>query len=137
MRILAVDLGDARVGLAISDVLGITANPLETYKRKGTDEDIDYIAKVATEKKCERIVLGLPINMDGTEGIRVEKTRAFADELAKRTDIFIDYEDERLTTVTAESVLIEAGMRREKRKEVIDKLAATIILRSYMDRVLK
>jgi len=137
MRILAVDYGDARIGLAISDVLNITANPLETYKRKNTDADAQYIANIANERKCDRIVLGLPYNMDGTEGIRVEKTYAFAEELKKYTSIPIDYEDERLTTVTAENVLIEAGMRREKRKEVIDKLAATIILRSYMDRVLK
>ena len=137
MRILAVDLGDARIGLAISDILGITANPLETYKRKGDYRDAEYVAKLANDRQCQRIVLGLPINMDGTEGIRVEKTRAFAEEMKQHTSIEIDYEDERLTTVAAESVLIEAGVRREKRKEVIDKLAATIILRSYMDRVLK
>ena len=137
MRILAVDLGDARIGLAISDILGITANPLETYKRKGDHRDAEYVAKLANDRQCQRIVLGLPINMDGTEGIRVEKTRAFAEEMKQHTSIEIDYEDERLTTVVAESVLIEAGVRREKRKEVIDKLAATIILRSYMDRVLK
>lgn len=137
MRILAVDLGDARIGLAISDILGITANPLETYKRKGDHRDAEYVAKLANDRQCQRIVLGLPINMDGTEGIRVEKTRAFAEEIKQHTSIEIDYEDERLTTVAAESVLIEAGVRREKRKEVIDKLAATIILRSYMDRVLK
>ena len=137
MRILAVDLGDARIGLAISDILGITANPLETYKRKGDIRDAEYIAKIANDRQCQRIILGLPLNMDGTEGVRVEKTYAFAEELKKFTSVEIDFEDERLSTVEVESVLIEAGMRREKRKDVIDKLAATIILRRYMDRVLK
>lgn len=137
MRILALDIGDVRIGLAISDALGITANPLETYWRSKNDEqkDIAYIAKLAADKGVERIVLGLPINMDGTEGERVDKTRAFAQALGEATPIPLDFQDERLTTVTAERVLIEQGVRREKRKEVIDKVAATIILRTYMDRV--
>jgi len=136
MRILALDIGDVRIGLAVSDVLGITANPLETYVRKKNDEEGDcrYIADLAKAQGVERFVLGLPINMDGTEGPRVEKTRAFAERLASVCDIPIDYQDERLTTVTAERVLIEQGVRREKRKEVIDKVAATIILRCYLDR---
>lgn len=136
MRILALDIGDVRIGLAISDVLGITANPLETYRRKKDDlqGDCAYIAALAREKGAEKLVLGLPVNMDGTEGPRVEKTREFAACLAAHTDLPIDYQDERLTTVTAERVLIEQGVRREKRKEVIDKVAATIILRCYLDR---
>ena len=136
MRILALDIGDVRIGLAVSDPLGITANPLETYVRKKNDEAADcrYIADLARAKGVEKLVLGLPINMDGTEGVRVEKTRAFAEGLAAVCDIPIDYQDERLTTVTAERVLIEQGVRREKRKEVIDKVAATIILRCYLDR---
>ena len=136
MRILALDIGDVRIGLAVSDPLGITANPLETYVRKKNDEEADcaYIAALAKERGVEQFVLGLPINMDGTEGVRVEKTRAFAACLAKHSDLPIDYQDERLTTVTAERVLIEQGVRREKRKDVIDKVAATIILRCYLDR---
>lgn len=136
MRILALDIGDVRLGLAVSDPLGITANPLETYVRKKNDLEADcaYIAALAREKGVEKMVLGLPINMDGTEGPRVEKTREFAACLAMHTDIPLDYQDERLTTVTAERVLIEQGVRREKRKEVIDKVAATIILRCYLDR---
>lgn len=136
MRILALDIGDVRIGLAISDVLGITANPVETYTRAKNDEEKDaiYIAELAKKMGVQRFVLGLPINMDGTEGPRVEKTRAFAEVLAAHSDIPIDYQDERLTTVTAERVLIEQGVRREKRKEVIDKVAAVIILRTYLDR---
>lgn len=136
MRILALDIGDVRIGLAVSDVLGITANPVETYVRKKNDTEADarYIADMAKRLSVERYVLGLPINMDGTEGPRVEKTREFAAVLASVSDIPIDYQDERLTTVTAERVLIEQGVRREKRKEVIDKVAAVIILRTYLDR---
>ena len=136
MRVLALDIGDVRIGLAISDPLGITANPLETYVRKKDDEEADcaYIAALAKERGVGQFVLGLPINMDGTEGVRVEKTRAFAECLAAHSDIPIAYQDERLTTVTAERVLIEQGVRREKRKDVIDKVAATIILRCYLDR---
>ena len=135
MRILALDIGDVRIGLAVSDVLGITANPVETYIRKKNDEEADarYIADLAQKMGVQRYVLGLPINMDGTEGPRVEKTRQFAAALAAVSDIPIDYQDERLTTVTAERVLIEQGVRREKRKEVIDKVAAVIILRTYLD----
>ena len=136
MRILALDIGDVRIGLAVSDVLGITANPVETYVRKKNDEEADaqYIAQLAAKLGVERYVLGLPINMDGTEGPRVDKTRRFAAALAAVSPIPIDYQDERLTTVTAERVLIEQGVRREKRKEVIDKVAAVIILRTYLDR---
>ena len=137
MRILALDVGDVRIGLAISDALGITANPLDTYIRAKNDEekDAETLAKLAQDKGAERIVLGLPLNMDGTEGDRVLKTRAFAEALARHTSIPLDYQDERLTTVTAEHVLIEQGMRRDKRKTVIDRVAATIILRCYLDRV--
>lgn len=136
MRILALDIGDVRIGLAVSDALGITANPVETYVRAKNDEAKDalYIAQLAQKLGVQRYVLGLPINMDGTEGPRVEKTRAFAQALAAVSPIPIDYQDERLTTVTAERVLIEQGVRREKRKEVIDKVAAVIILRAYLDR---
>ena len=136
MRILALDIGDVRIGLAVSDALGITANPVETYVRAKNDEAKDalYIAQLAQKLGAQRYVLGLPINMDGTEGPRVEKTRAFAQALAAVSPIPIDYQDERLTTVTAERVLIEQGVRREKRKEVIDKVAAVIILRAYLDR---
>lgn len=136
MRILALDIGEVRIGLAISDVLGITANPIETYVRKKNDlaADVAYIAALARDRGAEKLVLGLPINMDGTEGERVHKTRAFAEALSGVCPLPIDYQDERLTTVTAERVLIEQGVRREKRKTVIDKVAATIILRCYLDR---
>lgn len=134
MRILALDIGDVRIGVAISDSLGITANGVETYKCKSPEADIQYFADMARLKACDGIVIGLPINMDGTEGDRALKVRIIGDNLAAATGLPIYYEDERLTTVEAEQVLIEAGMRREKRKEVIDKVAAVIILRSYLNK---
>lgn len=134
MRILALDVGDARIGIAYTDALELSVNPYESFKRKNTSEDYSHIAEIIKKLKIERVVVGLPLNMDGTEGDRVEKTKLFAKELGEYTDVPFDWQDERLTTVTAERLLIEQGMRREKRKDVIDKVAAMVILSSYLDR---
>lgn len=134
MRILALDVGDARIGIAYTDALELSVNPYESFKRKNTQEDYSHIAEIIKKLKAERVVIGLPLNMDGTEGERVEKTKLFAEELRKFTEVPFDWQDERLTTVTAERILIEQGMRREKRKDVIDKVAAMVILSSYLDR---
>jgi putative Holliday junction resolvase len=135
LRKIALDIGDVRIGIATSDPMGIIASGYETYTRtKDFDFDLAYFANLAKEKGCDTFVLGLPINMDGTEGERVVKTRDFGEKLSKLTDIKIVYQDERWTTVTAEKMLIETGMRRDKRKTVIDKVAATIILQSYLNR---
>ncbi len=133
MKHLSIDLGDVRIGLATSDIMGIIANGLETYKRKDMDSDIDYIAKLVKDFGVEVVVMGLPINMDGTSGERVDKAREFAQLLSEKVSAKIDFQDERLTTVTGERMLIEAGVRRDKRKQVIDKIAATIILQTYLD----
>lgn len=133
MKHLSIDLGDVRIGLATSDVMGIIANGLETYKRKDIDADIDYIARLVNDLAVDVVVMGLPINMDGTSGERVDKAREFASLLAQKVTAKIDFQDERLTTVTGERMLIQAGVRREKRKQVIDKIAATIILQTYLD----
>ncbi len=133
MRILGVDYGDKRIGLALSDALGIVACPIGTYEAKGMRRDIDYIAELAKEKQAEAIVLGLPVNMDGTHGERAEKTKAFGRNLEKVSGLNVIYKDERLTTVSAEKSLIESNVRREKRKNVIDTVAAQIILQSYLD----
>lgn len=133
MRILALDVGDARIGIAYTDALELSVNPLESYKRKDTEEDFTHIAKIITDYKIERVVVGLPLNMDGTEGDRVEKTREFVDNLKNYTNVDFVWQDERLTTVAAERILIEQGMRREKRKNVIDKVAAMVILSSYIE----
>jgi len=133
-RILALDVGDVRIGLAYSDTLGISANPLDTWKVKGTDEDFINIVNVVKKLDIGKIVIGLPLNMDGSEGDRVVKTRAFAEKLKEFIDLPIEWQDERLSSVTAEDALIEQGVRREKRKSVIDRVAAVVILRSYLDR---
>ena len=134
-RKVALDVGDVRIGVAVSDMLGITANPRETYVRKGKtfEDDINYFVKYAKEEDADAFVIGLPINMDGTEGPRAEVTREFGDALKEASGLQVIYVDERLTTVSAERMLIGADVRREKRKQVIDKVAATIILQSYLD----
>lgn len=134
MRKLGVDFGDARIGLAISDPIGFFATGLETYHRKNLQADLQYIANLIKQKDVDTLVVGLPINMDGTMGVRVDKTKEFCAELSELTDVKIEYCDERLTTVAAEKMLIESDVRREDRKKVIDKVAATMILQNYLDR---
>lgn len=133
MRHLCIDLGDVRIGLATSDSMGICATGLETYRRVDPDKDLAYIADIVKRENVGKVVIGLPVNMDGTSGERVEKARAFGDALKPLVSAEIAYQDERLSTVAGERMLIEAGMRRDKRKKVIDKIAATIILQTYLD----
>ena len=133
MRHLCIDMGDVRIGLATSDSMGICATGLETYRRTQPEKDLEYIADIVKRENIGRVVIGLPVNMDGTSGERVEKAKAFGDALKPLIDAEIAYQDERLSTVAGEKMLIEAGMRRDKRKKVIDKIAATIILQTYLD----
>lgn len=133
MKYLAIDLGDSRTGIAISES-GIIASGYETYQRIDIERDLQHIVDLVNQFKIDVVVFGLPLNMDGTKGDRVQKTYDFANALAERIQAKIDYEDERLTTVVAEEMLIDSGMRRDKRKKVIDKIAATIILQAYLDR---
>ncbi len=134
MRKLGIDFGDARIGLAISDPIGFFATGLETYHRKNLKSDLQYISDLIKAREVDTIVVGLPINMDGTMGIRVDKTKEFCAELSKLIDVKIEYSDERLTTVAAEKMLIESNVRREERKKLVDKVAATLILQNYLDR---
>lgn len=132
-RILAVDYGDVRIGLAQTDLMQMIASPVTTIQNKGMEESATEIAEYAKNNDVETIVLGLPLNMDGTEGVRVEVTRAFANILqSKVPNIKIAFQDERLSSSEAEDMLIEANVRREKRKQMLDKLSACIILESYM-----
>lgn len=134
-RIMALDVGDVRIGIAISDLMGIIANPLETFTRKGNlTNDARYIADLAKCKDVTLFVSGLPLSLDGSENVQTAKTREFTDELSRVCDIPIEFLDERFTTLSAERVLIEGNVRRENRKKVIDKVAATIILQNYLDR---
>ena len=134
-RKIALDVGDVRIGVAVSDLLGITAHPRETYvhKKGDTNADIAYFCEYAKREEADAFILGLPKNMDGTEGDRAVVTRQFGDMLQEASGLPVLYQDERLTTVSAERMLIDADVRREKRKKVIDKVAATIILQSYLD----
>ena len=133
-RKMGLDLGDVNIGIAFSDPLNIFASGYENYRRRELDIDLDYIVELIKQKDVDTIVVGLPLNMDGTKGERVKKTYAFCAELAKKTSVPIEYIDERLTTVSAQKFLISAGVRREKRKKVVDKIAACIILQSYLDK---
>jgi len=133
-RILALDVGDRRIGLAVSDALGITAQGLETYTRKGDDEaDAAYIRSLAAQYAPVKLLFGLPRNMDGSYGFQAEKVRAFAEAVLKEWDGEHDFYDERLTTAAAERVLLDADVSRKKRRGVIDKLAAVVILQGYLE----
>ncbi len=136
MRKIAFDLGDVRIGIATSDVMGIIANGQETYVRQKNNEekDLEYLVAACKKYDCDTIIIGLPINMDGTEGPRVEFSRKWGEMLHEKTGLPVVYQDERLTTVIAEKVLIEGGVRRENRKKVVDKIAATLILQAYLDK---
>lgn len=131
-RIMGVDIGEKRIGIAVSDPLGITAQGVETYTRKGED-DARYIAQRARELGASLIVAGLPLNMNGSEGPSAKMVREFMDEVSS-FGIPAEFVDERLTTVSAERILIEADVSRKKRRQVVDKIAAVYILRTYLDR---
>lgn len=132
-RVLALDFGTRRIGVAMSDPLGITAQQLPAIRREGDRRDIDVIANLAGEYKVETVVIGLPIRSDGTEGTQAARARAFGEKVRDRLGVPVVTWDERLTTAQAERYLIEAGVRREKRKEVRDSLAAALLLQSAMD----
>ena len=131
-RIVALDVGDRRIGIAVSDPLGVTAQPIETYTRIGYGPDSRHIAESARRYETDRILCGLPRNMDGTQGFQVEKVKEFAAKL-EELGLVVEYYDERMTTMLAESALLEANMRREDRKKKVDMVAAVVILQSYLD----
>ena len=131
-RIIALDVGDRRIGIAVSDPLGITAQPIETYTRVGYGPDSRHIAELAKQYETDQILCGLPRNMDGTQGFQADKVRQFAAQL-EALGLTVFYYDERMTTVLAEEALLEADMRRADRKKKVDMLAAVIILQSYLD----
>ncbi len=132
-RVLALDVGDKRIGIAVSDPLGMIANGLETYTRKNEADDVAYICKMADSYRPVRLLVGMPRNMNGTYGPQSEKVRAFAEKIGEVFDGVIEFADERMTTIIAERVLIEADMSRQKRRKVVDKVAAVVILQGYLD----
>ena len=132
-RILALDLGKKRIGLAVSDPLGITAQGLPTLQRTNIREDLAALARLIGEHEVRLILMGHPLHMSGREGRQAEYTREFAERLAQRTGLEIRFWDERLTTVAAKRVLRESGISIEKRARAVDRLAAVILLESYLD----
>lgn len=140
MRKLALDVGDATIGVAVSDQLGIIAQGVTTIARVGIRKDAGKVIDLLNEYECDTLILGLPRNMDGSEGQQCEKVRDFKTMLENKMkstglgNISIFFEDERLTTVMAEKVLISGDVRRSDRKKVIDKQAAVLILQSYLER---
>ena len=134
MKILALDIGTVRIGIATSDIMEIIASAYEVYRRKNLDIDVKYIAELVSKLDAGEIVIGLPLKLDGTEGQSVEMAREFGEKLSQLVDVPIVYQDERLSTVTAQKILIESGMRREKRKDKVDSVAATFILQTYLDK---
>ncbi|HIU82343.1 MAG TPA: Holliday junction resolvase RuvX [Candidatus Faecicola pullistercoris] len=133
MKKIGLDVGDKRIGIAVSDMLCMIASARESYVRKDEDTDLKYFAELAKAEGADAFVLGLPKNMDGTEGPRAVLTREFGDKLQSASGIKVIYQDERLSTVAAERMLISADVRRDKRKKVIDKVAAAIILQNFLD----
>ena len=134
MKIIALDIGTVRIGIATSDIMEIIASAYEVYRRKNLDFDVRYIAELVSKLDAGEIVIGLPLKLDGTEGQSVEMAKTFGEKLSELVDVPIVYQDERLSTVSAERILIESGVRREKRKDKIDSIAATIILQTYLDK---
>jgi len=133
VRILALDVGTKRIGVALSDELLITAQGQATIERRSLEHDLAEIKRIIIENGVEEAVVGLPLNMNGSYSAKTKEVVEFMDSLTKAVDIPVKTWDERLTTVQAERALLEADMSRAKRKKVIDKLAAQIILQSYLD----
>lgn len=133
--IAGLDLGDKTIGVAISDLRRSVATPVSVIRREKFTLDAAQLLALLSERKAQGIVLGLPLNMDGSEGPRVQSTRAFARNLERLTDLPISFWDERLSTVAAERALLEADTSRKRRKEVIDQVAAGYILQGVLDRL--
>ncbi len=132
-RILALDLGSRRIGLALSDELRLTAQGLETLERTNIREDLARLSDLAAERGVTLVVIGNPINMNGSEGRRSQWARQFADKLQRRTGLAVRLWDERLTSVEAERTLREGGITRLKNRGTVDRLAAVILLESYLE----
>ena len=132
-RVAGLDVGSKRIGVAVSDALHLTAQPLTVVERASVVRDIARILEVLSQYDVALVVVGLPLQMDASEGDQAARVRKFADAFGESSGIEVVYQDERLTTVAGERLLIESGMRRARRRNVIDKMAATLILQAYLD----
>lgn len=133
-RWLGLDLGSVRIGVALSDPLGVTAQPLTVLKSAGTQKDIMAIGELVNQHEVTQVIVGLPFNMDGTESSTTKKIREFTSKLAERLNVPVFFVDERLTSKQAERAMIEGNVRREKRKEKIDQVAAALLLKSALEK---
>ena len=129
---MALDVGDKRIGIALSDEMRLIGAPHSVYTRVGYGPDVIFIRRLFDESGADLVLCGLPRNMDGSIGFQAEKVRAFADKLTE-AGMPVAFQDERLTTVSAHQALIEGGMRRDARKGTVDKVAAAVILQAYLD----
>ena len=134
MKILSVDYGDVRTGIAISDVRGMLASPLCVIEQSYQPKLVDRIVQIVEENKIEKIVIGLPRNMDGSYGYRCDECRSLGAAISEKIDVDIFYEDERLTTVMAHNVLSDNNVRGKKRKQTVDAVSAVMILQSFLDK---
>ncbi len=133
MRIIGLDYGEARIGVSVSDILETIANPLDTIEERDRDKQLEKVIEVIKREKAEKIVVGLPKRMDGSLGHRAEYTKEFAEELSKRCDLPLVMWDERLSSSEAHRMLESGGVSGKKRKTKVDKIAAVIILQTYLD----
>ena len=135
MRIMSLDVGSRTIGIACSDALLMTAQGIETIRRTSLEKDFNRLQELITEYEVHELLVGMPKNMNGTKGERAEKTEEFVEKMKEVIDLPVTYWDERLSTVMAERQLIAADVSRKKRKSVIDKMAAVVILQGYLDRL--
>ena len=135
MRIMALDVGSRTIGIACSDALLMTAQGIETIRRTSLENDFNRLRELISEYEVHELVVGMPKNMNGTKGDRAEKTEEFVEKMKAGIDLPVTFWDERLSTVMAERQLIAADVSRKKRKGVIDKMAAVVILQGYLDRL--
>ena len=135
MRIMSLDVGSRTIGIACSDALLMTAQGIDTIRRTSLEKDFNRLQELIAEYEVHELVVGMPKNMNGTKGERAEKTEEFVEKMKEVIDLPVSYWDERLSTVMAERQLIAADVSRKKRKSVIDKMAAVVILQGYLDRL--
>jgi putative Holliday junction resolvase len=132
-RKVGLDIGEKRIGVAVSDALGLTAQPLDVVVRRSQTADVEAIMRLLEQYRVGEFVAGLPLNMDGSEGAQADAVRHFCSRLEALTSIPVRFQDERLTTVESERLMIDSGMRRAKRRTKVDKTAAALILQSHLD----
>lgn len=133
-RLMGLDYGDSRTGVAVSDLLGITAQGVESIKYSSEKQLIQRLGEIIKEYQVKKIVIGLPLNMNATSGQRVEKTNKFIDKLKKEFELEVVTIDERLTTVASHRTMTELGVSKDKKKNIVDMMSAILILQMYMDR---